>query len=110
MEMFSREATPLLPSGNAAGRTSAESAKHKHSLRDVSSAATQRKAGLTPLEVAASVAVLNVRKLRRRRTLFSSNKVVGGEHKHMGDWGSFLFLSNLARRLSARTVRRRGPF
>jgi hypothetical protein len=43
-------------------------------------------------EVAASIAVLSVRRLRRRTTLFGGNKMVS---KTMGAWGSFLFLSNL---------------
>ena len=89
-----REATPLLASGNAATRAAADAAKS--TLLDLGNAAKQplqpRPSGLTPREVAASVAVLSMRRLRRRTTLFGTNKVV---HKTMGGWGSFLFLSNL---------------
>jgi hypothetical protein len=74
-----REATPLMKSSVAA----------QTPLKDI---AKPRPSGLTPLEVAASVAVLSVRRLRRRTTLFGRNRVV---HKTMGGWGSFLFLSNL---------------
>ena len=78
MELL-REATPLMKSSVAA----------QTPLIDI---AKPRPSGLTPLEVAASVAVLSARRLRRRTTLFGKNKVV---HKTMGGWGSFLFLSNL---------------
>ena len=94
LDKLVREATPLLASGNAATRAAADAAKS--ALVDLGNAAKQplqpRPSGLTPLEVAASVAVLSVRRLRRRTTLFGTNKVV---HKTMGGWGSFLFLSNL---------------
>ena len=90
LDKFVREATPLIASGNAATRAAADAAKS--TLIDLGNAAKQRPSGLTPLEVAASVAVLSMRRLRRRTTLFGTNKVV---HKTMGGWGSFLFLSNL---------------
>jgi hypothetical protein len=78
MELL-REATPLMKSSVAATTPLVDIVK-------------PRPSGLTPLEVAASVAVLSVRRLRRRTTLFGKNKVVV---KTMGGWGSFLFLSNL---------------
>ncbi len=62
------EATPLMRSGKPGGSTR------------------------TPLEVAASIAALQVRRIRRRTTLLGSSRVL---HKPMGAWGSFLFLSNL---------------
>ena len=89
-EKLVREATPLIESGNAATRAAADAAKS--TLIDLSNAAKQRPSGLTPLEVAASVAVLSVRRMRRRTTLFGTNKLV---HKTMGGTASFLFLSNL---------------
>jgi hypothetical protein len=78
MELL-REATPLMKSSVAATTPLVDIVK-------------PRPSGLTPLEVAASVAVLSARRLRRRTTLFGKNKVVV---KTMGGWGSFLFLSNL---------------
>ena len=59
-----------------------------------------RPSGISTFEVAASVALLSARRLRRRTTLFGSNKVVT---KAMGAWGSFLFLSNLITGASALT-------